>query len=135
MPEYVVWRLMEALNDQGKAVKGSKVLVLGLAYKKDVDDVRESPSITLIELLRQHGAKVDYNDPHIPRTHRQREHDLRMVSKDLSEKMLKGYDAVLIATDHSSYDYEWIVRNARLVVDTRNATAKIRNGKSKVIKA
>ena len=97
MPKYVVTKTMEALNEHGKAIKGAKVLVLGLAYKKDVDDMRESPSITLIELLKEHGAKVDYNDPHIPHSPRQREHDLKMSSKPLSPKMLKSYDAVLIA--------------------------------------
>lgn len=135
MPHYVITKMMEALNEQKKSLKGSKVLVLGLAYKKDIDDLRESPSIELIELLREKGAKVDYNDPYIPRTHKQREHDLKMVSKKLTASMLAGYDVVLISTDHSSYDYGWIVKNARLVVDTRNATAKVRTGKSRIVKA
>jgi UDP-N-acetyl-D-glucosamine dehydrogenase len=135
MPKYVITRTMEALNEQGKAVKGAKILVLGMAYKKDVDDIRESPSVTLIELLREHGAKVDYNDPHIPRTPRQREHDLKMVSKPLSEKMLKSYDCVLISTDHSSYDYKMIVKNAKLVIDTRNATDDVKAGRKKIVKA
>jgi len=135
MPKYVIGRLMEALNERGKALKGSKILVLGLAYKKDIDDVRESPSLALIELLRAKGAKVDYNDPHCPRTHKMREHDLKMVSKPLSAKMIAGYDAVLISTDHSSYDYRWIVRHAKLVVDTRNATAGVRTGRRKIVKA
>jgi len=135
MPEWVVNKLAAALNRRGKAVKGSKVLVLGLAYKKDVDDVRESPSIELIELLEARGAKVDYNDPHVPRTHRMRRHDLKKTSKKLSARMLAGYDAVLISTDHSCYDYQYIVDHARLVIDTRNATARIRRGKSKVVKA
>jgi len=135
MPHYVVARTIEALNERRKSLKGSKVLVLGLAYKKDIDDLRESPSIELIELLRQKGAKVDYNDPYIPRTHKQRQHDLRMVSKKLSAKMLAGYDVVLISTDHSDYDYGWIVRNAKLVVDARNATAGVRGARGKVVKA
>jgi UDP-N-acetyl-D-glucosamine dehydrogenase len=135
MPQYVVTKTMEALNEQRKSLKGSKVLVLGLAYKKDIDDLRESPSIELIELLRQKGAKVDYNDPYIPRTHKQRQHDLKMVSKKLSAKMLGGYDVVLISTDHSDYDYGWIVKNASLVVDARNATAGIRGASRKVVKA
>jgi UDP-N-acetyl-D-glucosamine dehydrogenase len=135
MPKYVAWRTIEALNARGKAIKGAKILVLGLAYKKDVDDVRESPSVTLIELLREQSAKVDYNDPHIPRTHKQREHNLQMKSKPLSERMLAGYDCVLISTDHSSYDYDWIVRHAKLVVDTRNATAKVKRGRQKIVKA
>jgi UDP-N-acetyl-D-glucosamine dehydrogenase len=135
MPNYVISKTMEALNDHQKSVKGSKVLVLGLAYKKDIDDLRESPSIELIELLREKGAKVDYNDPYIPKTPKQRKHDLKMVSKKLSANMLKSYDVVLIATDHSDYDYESIVKNAKLVVDTRNATVGIRHGAKKIIKA
>jgi len=135
MPRYVIMRMMEALNEHGKTLKGSKILVLGLAYKKDVDDLRESPSIIIIEMLRDHGAKVDYNDPHIARTHKQREHDLRMRSKPLTEKSLARYDAVVICTDHSSYDYGWIVRHAKLVIDTRNATAKVKVGRKKIVKA
>jgi UDP-N-acetyl-D-glucosamine dehydrogenase len=135
MPGYVVMKVTEALNEHSKSLKGSKVLVLGLAYKKNIDDLRESPSIELIELLRNKGAKVDYNDPYIPRTHKQRRHDLRMTSKKLSAKMLAGYDAVLISTDHSDYDYDWIVKNAKLVVDARNATAAVRGAARKVIKA
>jgi UDP-N-acetyl-D-glucosamine dehydrogenase len=135
MPAYVVTKTMEALNEQRKSLRGSKVLVLGLAYKKDIDDLRESPSIELIELLREKGAKVDYNDPYIPKTHKQRKHDLKMTSKKLSGKMLAGYDVVLISTDHSEYDYGWIVKNAKLVVDTRNATGGIRETGKKVIKA
>ena len=135
MPHYVIARTMEALNSQRKSLKGSKVLVLGLAYKKDIDDLRESPSIELIELLKEKGAKVDYNDPYIGRTHKQREHDLKMASKKLDARMLKSYDVVLISTDHSDYDYDWIVKNAKLVVDTRNATAKVRAGRGKVVKA
>jgi len=135
MPEYVVGKVAEALNRSRKAMNGSKILVLGLAYKRDIDDLRESPSIELIELLKERGAKVDYNDPYIPRTPRQREHDLRMRSKALSPSMLRGYDCVLISTDHSDYDYPWIVKHARVVVDTRNATAKVRTGRSKIVRA
>jgi len=135
MPEWVVNKLMYALNERGKALKGSKVLVLGLAYKKDIDDVRESPSLELIEILRSRGAKVDYNDPHVPRTHKMRRHDLKMTSRKLSPAMLARYDAVLISTDHSSYDYQFIVDHARLVVDTRNATKSVRRGWKKIVKA
>jgi len=135
MPHYVIEKTMDALNQRRKSLKGSKVLVLGLAYKKDIDDVRESPSIELIELLLERGAKVDYNDPYIPKTHKQRRHDLGMTSRKLSAKMLASYDAVLISTDHSDYDYNWIVKNATLVIDTRNATAKVRTGRSKIVKA
>lgn len=135
MPDYVVGRIVEALNDRRKPLSGSKILILGLAYKKDIDDIRESPSIVLIEMLKSHGAKVDYNDPYVPRTHEQREHNLRMRSKRLSPAMLGAYDAVVIATDHSDYDYDWIVEHAALVVDTRNATAKVRRGRRKIVKA
>ncbi len=125
MPHYVIERLTHALNERKKAVNGSKILVLGLAYKKDVDDIRESPSIELIETLRERGAKVDYNDPFVPRTHKQRDHHLKMTSKPLTEKTLASYDCVLIATDHSAYDYEWITQHAQLVIDTRNATKNV----------
>jgi len=135
MPRFVVGKLMDSLNDRAKALKGSKVLVLGLAYKKDIDDVRESPSLELIKLLKEKGAKVDYNDPHVPRTHKMREYDLKMTSKKLSAKMLAGYDAVLISTDHASYDYQFIVDNAQLVLDTRNATNGVKRGAKKIIKA
>ncbi len=135
MPRYVIAKTTEALNEHRKSLKGSKVLVLGLAYKKDIDDLRESPSIELIELLREKGAKVDYNDPYIPRTHKQRQHDLKMTSKKLSAQMLSSYDVVLISTDHSDYDYKWIVKNAKLVVDARNATAAVASAGKKVVKA
>jgi len=135
MPEYVIQRLAEALNEKEKSIKGSKFLVLGLAYKKNVDDIRESPSIELIEMLKKRGAKVDYNDPFVPKTPIQREHQLNMTSKKLSPAMLKSYDCVLIATDHSAYDYDMIVANAQLVVDTRNATAGVKSGRGKIVKA
>jgi UDP-N-acetyl-D-glucosamine dehydrogenase len=135
MPRWVVAKLADALNARGQALKGAKVLVLGLAYKKDIDDMRESPSLELIELLKAKGAQVDYNDPHIPRAPRTREHNLRMVSKRLSARMLAGYDAVLISTDHSSYDCQFIVDHAGLVVDTRNATAGVKRGRGKIVRA
>jgi UDP-N-acetyl-D-glucosamine dehydrogenase len=135
MPQYVVGRIADALNDHGKPLRDSKILILGLAYKKDVDDIRESPAIALIEMLRARGAAVDYNDPYVPRTHRQREHNLRMSSKPLSAAMLRGYDAIVICTDHSAYDYDFIVQHARLVIDTRNAASAVRRGRSKIVKA
>jgi len=135
MPHYVVQKTMEALNEQKKSLKGSKLLILGLAYKKDIDDVRESPSVELIELFSKKGAKVDYNDPYLPRAPKQRQHDLKMMSKKLSAKMLAVYDAIVISTDHSCYDYDWIVKNAKLVIDTRNATSSVKAGRSKIVKA
>lgn len=135
MPSFVVHKVVDALNHRKLAVNGSKILVLGLAYKKDVDDIRESPSIELIELLRARGAKVDYNDPFVPKTPRQRDHDLRMSSKKLTESMLASYDCVLISTDHTSYDYDWIVKHAKCIVDTRNATGKVKAGRKKIFRA
>jgi UDP-N-acetyl-D-glucosamine dehydrogenase len=135
MPHYVVHKVMEALNDRKKSLKGSKVLVLGLAYKKDIDDIRESPSVELIELLIEKGAKVDYNDPYITKTPVQREHNLGMTSKKISPAMIKTYDLVLISTDHSDYDYNAIVKNAKLVVDTRNATKDVKQNRQKIVKA
>ncbi len=135
MPRFVVQKTMDALNEHCKSLKGSKVLVLGLAYKPDIDDVRESPSLELIELLKEKGAKVDYNDPYISQTHKQRDYNLQMRSKKLSDKMLQSYDAVLISTNHSDYDYDWIVENSQLVIDTRNATAQVKRGRKKIIKA
>ncbi|MEE8184927.1 MAG: nucleotide sugar dehydrogenase [Thermodesulfobacteriota bacterium] len=123
MPYYVIQRVMEALNERGKALKGARVLVLGIAYKKDIDDIRESPSFHIIELLQKKGAMVDYNDPYIPKLPKLRGHDLSMDSVELNEDMLSSYDCVLIITDHSAYDYKWIVEHSRLIVDTRNAAA------------
>ena len=135
MPHYVIEHVATALNSHKKPINGSRILVLGLAYKKDVDDIRESPSIELIELLKERGAIVDYNDPHVPTTHKQREHDLRMKSVPLTPETLASYDCVLIATDHSAYDYEMIVKHSKLIVDTRNATASVEGPKKHVVKA
>ena len=136
MPRYVVQRLSAAMNERSKSIKGSKVLILGLAYKKDVDDVRESPSLELLALLKERGAKVDYNDPHIPIARSTREHNIGgMKSVRLTPANLRKYDAVLISTNHSSYDYQMIVDHSQLVIDTRNACEGIRRGKKKIIKA
>jgi UDP-N-acetyl-D-glucosamine dehydrogenase len=127
MPYYVIEKVIHALNQKGKSIKASKVLVLGLAYKKDIDDVRESPSLRLIELLMHHGAEVDYNDPYVPQMKKMRKYDFKKSSVPLTKETLKQYDCVLISTDHSSYDYELIVKNSSLVVDTRNITRNIKN--------
>lgn len=121
MPHYVMDRVSMALNGQGKPVKGARALVLGLAYKPDVDDTRESPSFELIELLRRNGATVDYSDPHVPEALPVRKHDLGMKSVALTPQSLASYDVVLISTDHKKFDYELIARHAKLVVDTRDA--------------
>ena len=123
MPYHVVSSVAKALNSRKQALNGSKVLVLGLAYKKDIDDLRESPSLTIIELLQQEGAEVSYNDPLFPTVGRGRKYDLEMKSTPLNQ--IEEFDCVLIVTDHSSYDYRDIVRRAKLVVDTRNATQGI----------
>lgn len=126
MPYYVVEKVSGALNERGKTVSASKVLILGLAYKKDIDDTRESPSLKIVELLVEKGCHVDYNDPYIPQTKKMRKYDLKKTSVPLSRNMLKKYDCVVIATDHSCYDYDFIVKNASLVVDTRNAVKNFR---------
>ncbi|MFI4862261.1 MAG: nucleotide sugar dehydrogenase [Phycisphaerales bacterium JB063] len=135
MPNYVIERTALALNANGKAVKDAKVLVLGLAYKPDVDDVRESPSFELIERLDELGAKVDYNDPHVAETHRMRKHDLKMSSVPLSESMLAGYDCVVIATNHSAYDWQMIADHAKLLVDTRGATRQVTGDRGHIVMA
>jgi len=125
MPRHVVGRVGEALNAQGKPTRGSRVCVLGVAYKKDVDDPRESPAFEIIELLEARGAHVSYNDPYIPVLPSMRHHMIRLESEPLTEEFLKVQDCVLIVTDHSKYKFEWIVRHARLIVDTRNATGDV----------
>ena len=120
MPYHVVDFVAKALNQHKKALNGAKVLVLGLAYKKDIDDLRESPSLTIIELLQKEGAQVSYNDPYFPTVGKGRKYDLHMKCAPLEN--LAQYDCILIVTDHSDYDYGRIVRESQLVVDTRNAT-------------
>jgi UDP-N-acetyl-D-glucosamine dehydrogenase len=133
MPYYVVNRMIEALNQKGKSIRGAKILVLGIAYKKDIDDQRESPALKIIDEIMKKGANVSYNDPYLPRASGLRKYpDLDLKSVPLTAKRLKGSDAVIIATDHSVYDYDWIVKNAPLVVDTRNAVKRRRKN---VVKA
>jgi UDP-N-acetyl-D-glucosamine dehydrogenase len=127
MPYHVLDSVVRALNRQKKALHGSKVLVLGVAYKKDIDDLRESPALTIIELLQKEGAIVSYNDPYFPEVGRGRKYDLQMKCAPLDH--LSQYDCVLIVTDHSDYDFEKIVRESKLVVDTRYATKGIKSPK------
>ena len=127
MPYHVLESVGKALNQYKKALNGSKILVLGLAYKKDIDDLRESPSLTIIELLQKEGAVVSYNDPYFPTVGKGRKYDLQMKCAPLEN--LGQYDCVLIVTDHSDYDYARIVRESQLVVDTRNATKGIKSPK------
>jgi UDP-N-acetyl-D-glucosamine dehydrogenase len=123
MPYFVVENIIEAMSQQGKALHGSRVLVLGLAYKRDIDDLRESPSLTIIELLQKRGAHVEYNDPFFPSVGHGRKYALNMTSTPLDQ--IPEFDCVVIVTDHSQYDFSDIVRKATLVVDTRNATKGI----------
>lgn len=127
MPAHVVHAVGKALNQHKKAVNGSKILMLGMAYKKNIDDLRESPSLTIIELLREEGAEVLYNDPYFPTVGRGRHYNLNMTCTPLEN--LEQYDCVLIVTDHSDYNYEEIVSKSQLVVDSRNATKGIRSPK------
>ena len=134
MPYHVVNAVAAALNERQKSIKGSKILMLGVAYKKDVDDLRESPSLKLLELLTERGAEIDYNDPYFAALHKMRHYDFsHKRSVDLTPANLAKYDCVLIATDHSSYDYSSIVEQSALVVDTRNATRKVEKGREKVV--
>jgi len=134
MPYHVVDSISSALNERQKALKGSRVLVLGVAYKKDVDDLRESPSLKIMQLLGQRGAQLDYNDPYFPQLHKMRHYDFaEMRSVDLRPATLSSYDCVIIATDHSSYDYDAIVESAQLVVDTRNCTRRIARHRGKIV--
>ena len=121
MPRYVIDRVADALNEQSKSVKGSRVLVLGLAYKADIDDVRESPSFELIELLQHRGAIVEYHDPHCPATWAGRKHDLQMTSVALTADAVRSFDCVLVATAHTAVDYALVAKHAALVIDTRDA--------------
>lgn len=132
MPEYVVGKLMDGLNDQAKALKGSRVLVLGIAYKKNVDDMRESPSVEIMELLEAKGAVVAYSDPHVPVFPTMREHHFELSSEPLTAENLASFDAVVLATDHDRFDYDLILSSARLVVDSRG---KYRAPAANVIKA
>ncbi len=135
MPYYVIEKTAQALNRQGKALKGAKVLVLGVAYKKNVDDMRESPALKVVELLMAREAKVDYSDPYVPKIPKLRKYRLDMTSVVLNERNLSRYDAVLILTDHNDFDYEFIYENSNMIIDTRNAMAAVRDTKKKVFKA
>ena len=135
MPEYVVNRVLLALNSRGKAMKGSRILVLGLSYKPDIDDVRESPSFELIEKFAELGAKVDYNDPHVPRTHRMRRYDMKMESVAITPDALRSYDCVVISTHHSAYHWQEVADHAQLIVDTRNALKGVKGRRDHIVGA
>lgn len=131
MPEWVVERVTSLLNDTGKSVKNSKIMVLGVAYKKNIQDVRESPALDVLELLEKLGAKIKYNDPYVPEV---RWHKSKKKSTKLTAAILKASDMTIILTDHTDYDYDWIVANSKCIFDTRNAAADVKKGKSKVHK-
>lgn len=132
MPEWVVGKVVEGLNDHEKALKGSRVLALGIAYKRDIEDTRESPSVEVMEILRHKGAEVDYSDPFAPRFPRMREHSFDLKSVDLTPENIASYDAVVLLTDHSDFDYDAILEHAKLVIDTRG---KYREPRDNVVKA
>ena len=135
MPAWVISKVVDALNEVQKSIKGSKILVLGAAYKKDIDDPRESPSFKLMEIMLEKGAEVDYNDPLIPELPEMRAYNIRRQSVELTPDNLAKYDCVLISTDHSVYDWDFIVKHAQLVVDTRNATKNVLENRNKIVKA
>ena len=135
MPYYVVQRIMDALNRRKKSINGSRILLLGMAYKKDVDDPRESPSFKLLELLQEKGAELHYNDPHIPVLPPMRKYSFNLKSTDLTAETLAAMDCILLATDHSAYDYRFILDHADLIVDTRNAFNGLRGAEHKVVQA
>lgn len=132
MPEFVITKLMDALNDRGKALSQSKVLVLGIAYKKNVDDMRESPSVEVMDMIRKKGAQVDYSDPYVPVFGPLKEYNYQLESRSISEEMISEYDAVVLATDHNDFDYELILNASQLVVDTRG---RYRQTNIKIVKA
>ncbi len=136
MPHYVVERIGSTLNDRSKAIRGAKILILGVAYKKDVDDVRESPALEIMEILQNQGAILSYSDPYIPRLHKMRHYDFSLMSSvSLTEEALKNQDVAVITTDHTNFDYQWIVDHAPLVVDTRNSTRNVVRGRDKIVRA
>ena len=135
MPERVIDRLAGALNDEEKSLKGSLILLLGVAYKKDVDDMRESPSLRLIELLRERGAEVEYHDPYVPVLPRTRKYRYHLKSVSLTPSRIRKASAVLIATEHTSVNYRMVGENASLIVDTRNAMAALGRVKARVVRA
>jgi len=134
MPYHVVDSISSSLNGQKKSLNGSRLLILGVAYKKDVDDLRESPALKIMQLLQQRGAQIDYNDPYFPQMHKMRHFNFEnMKSVAISKESLAQYDAAIIATDHSSYDYHAIVDGSKLVVDTRNATRRVTRNRERIV--
>jgi len=135
IPYYVVSKIVDALNEREKSIRGAKILILGVAYKKDVDDARESPALVIMDLLRKKGATLLYHDPHIPVLPSFRKYSFKLKSSFLTEGLLRRMDAAVVVTDHSQIDYPWIVKHTPLIIDTRNVTKNIRKWKKKIVKA
>jgi len=135
VPYYVVAKIQDALNGRGKSIKGARVLILGVAYKKDVDDARESPALAIMNLLQKKGAAILYHDPYIPALPHFRKYYFKLKSSPLTEKLLQRIDAAVVVTDHSCIDYSWVVKHAPLVIDTRNVTKDMKQWKKKIVKA
>jgi UDP-N-acetyl-D-glucosamine dehydrogenase len=135
IPYYVVSKTVDALNERNKSIKGAKVLILGVAYKKDVDDARESPALAIMDLFQKKGATVFYHDPFIPSLPTFRKYHFKLNSSPLTKPLLQRLDAVVVVTDHSQVDYAWVVRHAPLIIDTRNVTKNMKQWKRKIVKA
>jgi len=135
MPHVVVDRVAESLNEDGLAMNGARILVSGIAYKPDIDDIRETPAASIIEMLQEHGAEVSYHDPHCPIFPEMKKYDIDMQSIDLTPEVIQSMHCVLIVTDHAAVDYAMIGEHSKLVVDTRNAMAEVENPKARIIKA
>jgi UDP-N-acetyl-D-glucosamine dehydrogenase len=135
IPYYVVSKILDGLNERRKSVKGAKILILGVAYKKDVDDARESPALAIMNLLQRKGATILYHDPYIPILPPFRKYSFKLKSSPLTEGLLHRIDAAVVVTDHSQVDYQWVVRHAPLIIDTRNVTKNMRKWKRKIVKA
>jgi UDP-N-acetyl-D-glucosamine dehydrogenase len=135
VPYYVVTKIQDALNGRGKSIKGAKILILGVAYKRDVDDARESPALAIMELLQKKGATILYHDPFIPFLPPFRKYLFRLKSSPLTKRLLHRIDAAVVVTDHSHIDYPWVVKHAPLIIDTRNVTKNMKRWKNKIVKA
>jgi len=135
MPDYVISKLADALNTKGRCFKNAKILILGVAYKKNTDDTRESPALEILNILRNKGADIYYNDPYVDHISGLRKYKFDLKSTPLTQKLLQQMDATLIITDHSTYNYNWLVKNSNLILDTRNATIKVKTHRHKIIRA
>ena len=135
VPYYVVAKIQDALNGMKKSIKGAKILIMGVAYKKDVDDARESPALTIMDLLQKKGASILYHDPYIPTLPTFRKYHFKLKSSPLTEQLLRKIDAAVIVTDHSRVDYQWVAKNVPLLIDTRNVTKNMKQWKRKIVKA